>query len=84
MSTSPYPFTTYGPQNYGLGYFSPADCTDAGINCTYQRFPNFDFLRQAFASFGQPLPVSRSVVNVANNSTFVRSAAGDDYGKSKH
>ncbi|ETP49440.1 hypothetical protein F442_05049 [Phytophthora nicotianae P10297] len=51
MSTSPYPFTTYGPQNYGLGYFSPADCTDAGINCTYQRFPNFDFLRQAFASY---------------------------------
>ncbi|OWZ20278.1 Glycoside hydrolase [Phytophthora megakarya] len=51
MSTSAYPFKTYGPQNYGLGFFSPEDCTDAGINCTYNRFPNFDFLKEAYESY---------------------------------
>ncbi|KAL8003804.1 putative glucanosyltransferase, glycoside hydrolase superfamily [Plasmopara halstedii] len=57
MSTSSYPFKTYGPQNYGLGYFSPKDCTDAGTNCTYERFPNFDYLQKAYKSYdgsGQP------------------------------
>ncbi|KAG3007722.1 hypothetical protein PC120_g16655 [Phytophthora cactorum] len=47
----------YGPQNYGLGYFSPEDCTDTGTNCTFERFPNFEFLKEAFASYdssGQP------------------------------
>ncbi|KAL3667173.1 hypothetical protein V7S43_008109 [Phytophthora oleae] len=51
MATSAYPFKTYGPQNYGLGYFSPEDCTDAGTNCTYERFPNFDFLKEAYTSY---------------------------------
>ncbi|GMF25360.1 unnamed protein product [Phytophthora lilii] len=51
MATSAYPFTTYGPQNYGLGYFSPEDCTDAGTNCTYERFPNFEFLAEAYTSY---------------------------------
>ncbi|KAG1709004.1 hypothetical protein DVH05_022635 [Phytophthora capsici] len=56
-STSAYPFKTYGPQNYGLGYFSPEDCTDAGTNCTFERFPNFDFLREVYTSYdssGEP------------------------------
>ncbi|KAJ8556776.1 hypothetical protein ON010_g9189 [Phytophthora cinnamomi] len=51
MATSAYPFKTYGPQNYGLGYFSPEDCTDSGTNCTYERFPNFKFLAEAYASY---------------------------------
>ncbi|KAE8955420.1 hypothetical protein PF011_g31798, partial [Phytophthora fragariae] len=50
IATSAYPFKTYGPQNYGLGYFSPEDCTDSGSNCTYERFPNFKFLAEAYAS----------------------------------
>ncbi|KAJ8579058.1 hypothetical protein ON010_g150 [Phytophthora cinnamomi] len=25
------PFTSYGPQNYGLGYFSPADCDHTSV-----------------------------------------------------
>ncbi|KAE9340922.1 hypothetical protein PR003_g10249, partial [Phytophthora rubi] len=51
VATSAYPFKTYGPQNYGLGYFSPEDCTDSGSNCTYERFPNFKFLAEAYASY---------------------------------
>ncbi|KAG7396693.1 hypothetical protein PHYBOEH_001922 [Phytophthora boehmeriae] len=50
-STSPYPFTTYGPQNYGLGYFSPEACTDTDISCVFQRFPNFAFLAEAYGSY---------------------------------
>ncbi|GMF47566.1 unnamed protein product [Phytophthora fragariaefolia] len=51
VSTSAYPFKTYGPQNYGLGYLSPEDCTDSGTNCTFERFPNFEFLAEAYASY---------------------------------
>ncbi|KAF1784648.1 Glycoside hydrolase superfamily [Phytophthora cactorum] len=29
-----------------LGYFSPEDCTDTGTNCTFERFPNFEFLKE--------------------------------------
>ena len=39
--TSPYPFTSFGPQNYGVGYFSPEDCDDTAIMCTFKRFPSF-------------------------------------------
>lgn len=49
-STSPYPFTKFGPQNYGLGYFSPADCNDVDIPCIFNEMPNFKFLADAYAS----------------------------------
>ncbi|KAI9988158.1 hypothetical protein PInf_024427 [Phytophthora infestans] len=73
MSTSAYPFRAYGPQNYGLGYFSPEDCTDAGINCTFQRFPNFENLKEAYTSYdssGQPtLNTYKIPLNHAETST---------------
>ena len=51
-STSPYPFTAFGPQNYGLGYFSPEDCDDVAVtkNCTYKRMPNYHYLALAYNS----------------------------------
>ncbi|KAG6594196.1 putative glycoside hydrolase [Phytophthora cinnamomi] len=41
---SVYPFTSYGPQNYGLGYFSPADCDHTSVACVYNPMPNYDNL----------------------------------------
>jgi hypothetical protein len=68
MATSAYPFKTFGPQNYGLGYFSPEDCTDAGTNCTYKRFPNFEFLAEAYASYdGSSEPTLSSYEVPANH-----------------
>ncbi|KAH7484864.1 hypothetical protein PRIC1_004174 [Phytophthora ramorum] len=68
MATSAYPFTTFGPQNYGLGYLSPEDCTDAGTNCTYERFPNFAFLAEAYAAYdGSNEPTLDSYVVPANH-----------------
>ncbi|KAF0698870.1 Aste57867_10547 [Aphanomyces stellatus] len=45
LSDAPFPFTAFGNQNYGLGYFDPVTC-DASTNapCTYKRMPNFDLL----------------------------------------
>ncbi|KAG7394248.1 hypothetical protein PHYBOEH_005447 [Phytophthora boehmeriae] len=40
-STSAYPFTTYGAQNYGLGYFSPASCDHKNVTCVYNPMPNY-------------------------------------------
>lgn len=54
MSTSAYPFTTFGAQNYGLGYLSPEDCTDvpdANNDCKYNRFPNFEHLAKAYSAY---------------------------------
>lgn len=49
-STSDYPFTAFGPQNYGVGYLSPKTCNDIDVNCTFIRMPNFDSLSEAYGS----------------------------------
>ncbi|KAG3047908.1 hypothetical protein PI124_g24391, partial [Phytophthora idaei] len=67
MSTSAYPFKTYGPQNYGLGYFSPEDCTDTGTNCTFERFPNFEFLKEAYASYDSSSEPTLSNYKIPSN-----------------
>ncbi|KAE9303224.1 hypothetical protein PF008_g22281 [Phytophthora fragariae] len=41
---SAYPFTSFGPQNYGLGYFSPAECDHISVPCKYNPMPNYNNL----------------------------------------
>eukprot|EP00591_Stephanopyxis_turris_P012065 CAMPEP_0195524704 /NCGR_PEP_ID=MMETSP0794_2-20130614/24708_1 /TAXON_ID=515487 /ORGANISM="Stephanopyxis turris, Strain CCMP 815" /LENGTH=335 /DNA_ID=CAMNT_0040654981 /DNA_START=51 /DNA_END=1058 /DNA_ORIENTATION=+ len=48
--SSPYPFKKYGAQNFGLGYFSPEDCDDRKIMCTYNPLPNYANLKKAYQS----------------------------------
>ena len=55
-STAPYPFTKFGPQNYGVGYFSPETCDDVTKPCIFNRMPNFNNLKDAYA-----LPVEGSI-----------------------
>ncbi|EQC29028.1 hypothetical protein SDRG_13184 [Saprolegnia diclina VS20] len=50
MADAPYPFTSYGAQNYGLGYFSPATCNHGSVPCVYNEMPNFKSLAQQYAS----------------------------------
>ncbi|GAB9469078.1 hypothetical protein Gpo141_00006368 [Globisporangium polare] len=38
---SEYPFTSYGAQNYGLGYYSPEDCDHSTTACSYNPMPNY-------------------------------------------
>jgi hypothetical protein len=40
-TASAYPFTSYGAQNYGLGYYSPEDCDHMTVSCVYNPMPNF-------------------------------------------
>jgi 1,3-beta-glucanosyltransferase GAS5 len=47
---SPHPFNTYGPGNYGVGYFTPENCDDIDIPCEYVRFPQFDTLAEKYAN----------------------------------
>ena len=47
-STSKYPFTEFGPQNYGLGFLSPEDCDDVTTNCSFVAMPNYDSLAKAY------------------------------------
>ncbi|KAF0720416.1 Aste57867_346 [Aphanomyces stellatus] len=56
---APFPFTSYGGQNYGLGYFDPATCDGtAAAPCTYKRMPNFDNLATQYkASSTAALPL---------------------------
>eukprot|EP00551_Chaetoceros_affinis_P010715 CAMPEP_0203673534 /NCGR_PEP_ID=MMETSP0090-20130426/12879_1 /ASSEMBLY_ACC=CAM_ASM_001088 /TAXON_ID=426623 /ORGANISM="Chaetoceros affinis, Strain CCMP159" /LENGTH=636 /DNA_ID=CAMNT_0050539213 /DNA_START=257 /DNA_END=2167 /DNA_ORIENTATION=+ len=46
---TPFPFKEFGEQNYGIGYFSPADCDDITIPCEYKRTPSFYNLQRAYA-----------------------------------
>lgn len=48
QSGSPYPFTSYGPQNYGLGYFSPKNCDDIDVPCKFVKMPNFENLKKQY------------------------------------
>lgn len=50
QSTSAFPFTSWGPQNYGLGYLSPENCDDVVVPCEFVRMPNFNSLAQAYGS----------------------------------
>lgn len=43
------PFKEFGEQNYGIGYFSPDNCTDIDIKCEYKRTPSFYSLKKAYA-----------------------------------
>lgn len=52
-STSVFPFTEFGPQNYGLGYLSPENCDDVTVNCEYEQMPNFNFLAAAYKQTGK-------------------------------
>lgn len=47
-SASPYPFTTFGLQNYGVGYFGPENCDDVTIPCTFHPFPALNNLKHAY------------------------------------
>ena len=49
-TTSLWPFDTFGPGNYGVGYYDPVDCDDIDIPCTYIPFPQFDLLAAKFAA----------------------------------
>lgn len=52
-STASYPFTEFGPQNYGLGYLSPEHCDDMSetTRCAYVPMANFDNLAAAYKQF---------------------------------
>ncbi|KAF0698869.1 Aste57867_10546 [Aphanomyces stellatus] len=42
---APFPFTSFGGQNYGLGYLDPVTCDGTpAAPCTFKRMPNFDLL----------------------------------------
>lgn len=45
MATSPYPFKSFGAQNYGVGFFEPEECDDVDIPCIFQPFPNYYYLQ---------------------------------------
>ncbi|ETV72330.1 hypothetical protein H257_12491 [Aphanomyces astaci] len=47
---SPFPFKTFGPQNYGLGYLEPETCDADKTPCVFQRMPNFDSLAAAYGN----------------------------------
>ena len=48
--TSPWPFTSFGFGNYGVGYFSPENCNDVDVPCEYVRFPQFQNLADQYAA----------------------------------
>jgi len=45
-----YPFKTYSPGNFGIGYYSPSDCDIVNISCTYQPKPEFYNLQKEYAA----------------------------------
>jgi 1,3-beta-glucanosyltransferase GAS5 len=47
---SPFPFTSFGSGNYGVGYFSPENCNGLDIPCEYIPFPQFQTLASRYAT----------------------------------
>lgn len=48
IGTSPYPFTSFGAQNYGVGFFEPEDCDDVSNICAFKPLPNYYNLQAVF------------------------------------
>jgi len=46
----PFPYTNLSAGNFGIGYYSPADCDHINITCTYNPKPEFDNLRYNYAA----------------------------------
>ncbi|KAF0698871.1 Aste57867_10548 [Aphanomyces stellatus] len=54
---APFPFASFGMQNYGLGYFDPVTCEGTAASpCTYKRMPNFDLLAAEYNASKASLP----------------------------
>jgi hypothetical protein len=49
-SQSSYPFSEYSPGNWGIGYFTPENCNDIDIPCSYVPFPQFETLASKYAA----------------------------------
>ncbi|GAB9469076.1 hypothetical protein Gpo141_00006366 [Globisporangium polare] len=45
-----YPFTKYGAQNYGLGYYSPENCDHSTTKCTFNPMPNYKSLTTQYTA----------------------------------
>ncbi|GMF56662.1 unnamed protein product [Phytophthora fragariaefolia] len=61
---SAYPFTSYGPQNYGLGYFSPADCDHDEVPCVYNPMPNYNNLATQYNATSVATETSMSAFTI--------------------
>jgi hypothetical protein len=48
IGDSPYPFSSFGGQNYGVGYFEPEDCDDILTPCIFKPLPNYHNLQAAY------------------------------------
>ncbi|KAL4105620.1 hypothetical protein PRIC1_003680 [Phytophthora ramorum] len=66
---SGFPFTSYGPQNYGLGYFSPANCDHNTTKCTYVPMPNYDNLATQYKAVSISSETSMSVFTPGTDRT---------------
>ncbi|OQR92917.1 glycoside hydrolase [Achlya hypogyna] len=64
---SPYPFTKFGTQNYGLGYFSPATCDARETPCVYNRMPNYGFLATKYNASNEAASMPSSASYVGYN-----------------
>ncbi|ETW03672.1 hypothetical protein H310_05061 [Aphanomyces invadans] len=63
---SPYPFKTFGAQNYGLGYFEPEGCDADSTPCVFHRMPNFDYLAKQYSNATMDHLVGRSAYTPAH------------------
>jgi 1,3-beta-glucanosyltransferase GAS5 len=53
-----WPFKETGAGNYGVVYFTPESCDDIAISCKVVRFPQFQFLADAYARVPDLVPPS--------------------------
>ncbi|GLD95307.1 hypothetical protein PINS_up003951 [Pythium insidiosum] len=74
---SPWPFTKYGAQNYGLGYYEPKNCDHQTTKCVYKRMPNFENLAKQYnATNYDDEPLMTAFKPSADKSAFPACPAG--------
>jgi hypothetical protein len=81
-SQSSYPFLEYSPGNWGIGYFTPENCNDIDIPCSYVPFPQFETLASKYAAVdtsSEPSMDAYTVPNMALPACPENFPAIDDY-----
>lgn len=66
-------------KNYGLGALVPSDCNDVSIPCTYQPYPQFSFLQEAYSKFDPPHPQPLNRGPLTCNETILKQVDNFDW-----
>lgn len=67
IGDSAYPFTSFGHQNYGIGYFEPEDCDEVLVPCIFKPLPSYHNLQAIYNQTNSTVVTTMNSFEVPEN-----------------